>query len=58
MVSFDFILQEGTELPAGWQVQDTALPTSHEERKTFLGLDDRQMEEKSGSRMGEPKVEQ
>ena len=53
-----FCLQEGTELPAGWQVGDAALPTSLEERKAFLGLDDRQMEEKRGSHMGEPKVEQ
>ena len=50
-------LQEGTELPAGWQFGDVALPTSLE-RKAFLGLDDRQMEEKRGRHMGEPKVEQ
>ena len=34
------------------------LATSLEERKAFLGLDDRQMEEKRGRHMGEPKVEQ
>ena len=51
-------MTEGAELPASWQVGDAALPTSLEERKAFLGLDDLLMDKKRGSHMGEPKVEQ
>ena len=50
-------MTEGAELPASWQVGDAALPTSLEERKAFLGLDDLPMDKKRGSHMGEPKVE-
>merc|ERR1719234_1928198 len=49
----------GTELAAGWQVGEAALPSGLEERKAFLGLDDTQMDEKKaghGPMMGEPKV--
>ena len=49
-------MQEGIELPAGWQIGDAALPTSLEERKAFLGLDDLLMDKKSSNHMGEPKV--
>ena len=51
-----FQLTEGAELPASWQVGDAALPTSLEERKAFLGLDDLLMDKKSSNHMGEPKV--
>ena len=50
-------MTEGAELPASWQVGDAALPTSLEERKAFLGLDDLPMDKKEGSHMGEPNVE-
>ena len=50
-------MQEGIELPAGWQIGDAALPTSLEERKAFLGLDDLPMDKKRSNHMGEPKVE-
>jgi len=48
----------GTELAAGWQVGDASLPSSLEERKAFLGLDDNQMDEKKAGHgpVGEPKV--
>ena len=49
-------MTEGAELPASWQVGDAALPTSLEERKAFLGLDDLPMD-KRGSHMGKPMVE-
>ena len=51
-------MTEGAELPASWQVGDAVLPTSLEERKAFLGLDDLPMDKKRGSHMGEPNFEQ
>ena len=48
-------LQDGTDLPAGWQPGDQALPFSLEKKWEFLGLDNTNPLE--AGHMGEPKIE-